>query len=53
MRIKIAITEDNDSLANSIKEKLELFSEELSFKFRACNGRDLLDKLGEDESTRK
>ena len=50
MKIKIAITEDNDSLANSIKEKLELFSEELKFKFRASNGRDLLDKLNEDDS---
>jgi DNA-binding NarL/FixJ family response regulator len=50
MRIKIAITEDNDSLANSIKEKLELFSEDILFKFRACNGRDLLDKLDKDNS---
>ena len=50
MRTRIAITEDNDLLANSIKEKLELFSEDIKFMFRACNGKDLLDKLNKDDS---
>lgn len=50
MRIKIAITEDNDLLAKSIKEKLELFSEDVEFKFRACNGVDLLNKLKDDDN---
>ena len=50
MRTRIAITEDNDLLANSIKEKLELFSEDIKFVFRASNGKELLDKLNKDDS---
>lgn len=50
MKIRIAITEDNDLLASSIKEKLELFSEDIEFKFRASNGRDLINKLKVDHS---
>jgi DNA-binding NarL/FixJ family response regulator len=48
MNIKVAIAEDNDSLALAIKEKLELFSDEVQFKYRAVNGIDLLEKLEGD-----
>lgn len=45
MKIKIALAEDNDLLAGSIKEKLELFSDRIEFKFRAKNGNELIEKL--------
>ena len=48
MSIKVVIAEDNDSLASAIKEKLELFSDEIQFKYRAVNGKDLVNKLDED-----
>ncbi|MDR6301853.1 response regulator transcription factor [Mesonia maritima] len=44
MRIKIAIVDDNTFLINTIKEKLSFF-EDISFKFSALNGSDLLTKL--------
>jgi DNA-binding NarL/FixJ family response regulator len=50
MKIRIAITEDNDLLANSIQEKMELFNENIEFVFRANNGLDLIDKLQENNS---
>ena len=50
MKIKVAITEDNDFLAKSIKEKLELFSEDVEYKFMARDGNDLIKKL-EDDNT--
>ncbi len=45
MSIKIALAEDNDRLAESIEEKLKLFSSEIEFKFRAKNGIDLIKKI--------
>jgi DNA-binding NarL/FixJ family response regulator len=50
MKIKIAIAEDNDFLAASIKEKLELFENEIEFKFRGKNGKDFLQKLDENHN---
>jgi DNA-binding NarL/FixJ family response regulator len=47
--INVAIAEDNDFLATSIKDKLDLFNDVIKFKFRGNNGRNLLSKL-EDES---
>lgn len=45
MSIKIALAEDNDRLAESIEEKLKLFSSDVEFKFRAKNGIDLIKKI--------
>ena len=50
MKIKIALAEDNDLLAGSIKEKLELFSDRIEFKFRAKNGKELIEKLEADSN---
>ncbi len=44
MNIKIAIVDDNSFLINTVKEKLSFF-EDLSFKFSAINGSDLLTQL--------
>lgn len=44
-KIKVALTEDNEFLAKSIRDKLSLFSNDLDLVFRACNGRDLLSRL--------
>lgn len=44
MNIKIAITDDNTFLINAVKEKLSFF-DDLSVKFSAMNGSDLLVKL--------
>ncbi len=46
MKIRIALAEDNVLLAQTIKEKLELFADRIEFKFRAKNGNDLIEKLG-------
>lgn len=45
MKIHVAIAEDNDMLAQSIQEKLELFEEDLEFRFRAANAATLLEML--------
>ncbi|MDP3148374.1 MAG: response regulator transcription factor [Ignavibacteria bacterium] len=50
MKIKVATAEDNNLLANSIREKLGLFPDDLEFKYRAVNGADLLKKLNIDSS---
>lgn len=44
MILKIAIAEDNSFLTKAIIEKLSFFSE-LSYKFRAANGAELIGKL--------
>jgi DNA-binding NarL/FixJ family response regulator len=44
MSIKIAIAEDNTFLITAVKEKLSFF-DDLSFKFSALNGEELLEKL--------
>ena len=44
MNIKIAITDDNTFLINTVKEKLSFF-DDLNVKFSAVNGSDLLVKL--------
>ncbi|CAG5079457.1 response regulator transcription factor [Parvicella tangerina] len=46
--IKVAVAEDNDFLAESIKEKLSLFEGELKYKYRGRNGSHLLALLEED-----
>ena len=46
MKIRIALAEDNILLAQTIKEKLELFAGRIEFKFHAKNGNDLIEKLG-------
>jgi len=46
--IKIAIAEDNDFLARAISDKLNLFADEINYKYRAVNGAELLVKLEED-----
>ncbi len=48
--IRIAIAEDNDSLARAIHEKLELFEEEIEVAFRACDGRELQEMLAGDHT---
>lgn len=50
MKIRIALAEDNDFLALSIAEKLQLFADNIEFKFRAVNGEDLLTKLAKDRT---
>jgi len=45
MKIKVATAEDNNLLAGSIREKLNLFPHDIEFKYRAVNGSDLLKKL--------
>ena len=50
MKIKVAIAEDNDFLATSIIEKLELFDDEIEFKFRGKNGKDFINKLDENHN---
>jgi len=47
MKIKIAIAEDNDLLAESIIEKISFF-EDLKFKYRAQNGAELLKMVKKD-----
>jgi DNA-binding NarL/FixJ family response regulator len=43
--ITVALAEDNDYLAKSLKEKLSFFSDEIKFAFRAKNGRELINNL--------
>ncbi len=43
--ITIALAEDNDFLAKSIKEKLSFFSEDVKILFRAKNGKELISNL--------
>ena len=50
MKIKVAIAEDNNLLAESIKEKLELFPQDISFEHRASNGEQLLEFLSKKKS---
>ncbi|NOZ73858.1 MAG: response regulator transcription factor [FCB group bacterium] len=45
MKIRVAIAEDNSFLAQSIKEKLELFPEDIELIFIASNGEELLELL--------
>lgn len=48
--IKISIAEDNSLLAKSIQEKLGFFPDDLRFKFRGINGKDLIQKLEQDSN---
>ncbi|MBL1213953.1 MAG: response regulator transcription factor [Ignavibacteriae bacterium] len=50
MKIRVAITDDNYLLSKSIKEKLELFAEEIEYKFTASNGKEMLLMLEQDHS---
>lgn len=49
-KIKVAIAEDNSLLACSIQEKLELFEDDIRFKYRASNSRELLEMLEQDHN---
>lgn len=44
----MALAEDNDFLAHSIQEKLELFEEDIEFKYRVSNSLELLGMLKKD-----
>lgn len=48
MKLRIAIAEDNHFLAKAIREKLSFF-EDLTVKFVAKNGAELIGKLAEDQ----
>ena len=48
--IKVAIAEDNGMLAKSIQEKIGFFPDDLRFKFRGINGKDLISKLENDSN---
>ena len=45
MKIRVVLTEDNNFLADSLIEKLQIFASEIEFCYRAINGKDLLRKL--------
>ncbi|MFK5857487.1 MAG: response regulator transcription factor [Bacteroidota bacterium] len=47
--IKIALAEDNNFLAQSIKEKISFF-DDLVYKYRCVNGADLIKKLEKDHN---
>lgn len=49
MGIKIAIVDDNTFLINAVKEKLSFF-EDLTFKFSALNGSELLNQLEDNHN---
>ncbi len=49
MSYKIAIAEDNTLLANALVEKLSFFKEDLDYKFRARDGKELLAKLEKNQ----
>ncbi|WP_420572990.1 response regulator [Kordia sp.] len=48
MNYKIAIAEDNTFLANSLIEKLSFFRENLTYTFRARDGKELIEKLAKN-----
>lgn len=48
--IRLALAEDNDFLAHSIRERIEIFSEDFNLKFRAVNGAELVGKLAENST---
>lgn len=48
--IRLALAEDNDFLAHSIQERIEIFSEDFNLKFRAVNGAELVGKLAENST---
>lgn len=50
MKIRVAVAEDNKFLAESIKEKIELFKDELEYKFHGANGEELLALLENDHT---
>lgn len=49
MRLKISIAEDNHFLAKAIQEKLSFF-EDISVKFHAIHGQELVDQLDKDSN---
>ncbi len=50
MKIRVAIAEDNSFLARTIKEKLELFPDDIDLKYIAYNGIDLLKYLDQNSA---
>ena len=49
MDIKIAIVDDNSFLMKAVQEKLSFF-DDFSEKFTACDGLDLIEKLGKNHN---
>ena len=49
MKVKIAIADDNTFLIKAVEEKLSFF-EDLKVKFKALDGKQLLDKLEENHN---
>lgn len=49
-KLKIAVAEDNELLAESLQEKLELFSSNVEFIFRAKNGKELISMLDKNRA---
>lgn len=49
MKLNLAITDDNSFLIHAIKEKLSFF-EDVSIKFSALNGSELLEKLDDNHN---
>lgn len=47
MAHRVALAEDKPFLARAVREKVELFPDELTFAFHAGNGRELLEMLAE------
>lgn len=47
--IRIALAEDNSLLAKSIRDKIALFPNDLTFKFHAMNGKLMLEGLENDK----
>lgn len=47
--IRIAIVDDNSFLITAIKEKLSFF-DDISFKYSASNGKEILDKITNDKN---
>ncbi|MFN5416052.1 MAG: response regulator [Flavobacteriia bacterium] len=48
--IKVSIAEDNSLLAKSIEEKLSFFPDQIKFKYRGINGKDMLQRLEQDSN---
>lgn len=49
MKLKIALAEDNNMLAKTIKEKLSFFSD-LDLKFRVTNGKEMVEKISKNHN---
>lgn len=50
MRVNVVLAEDNDYLANSLKEGFQIFSEQINLLFRAKNGKELVDYIKNNDN---